>query len=737
MVGNYDENSDIEAMVTISWSTADVKGVNRVGGLFGDATSGIPSRSIGDNWAAGNVSGEQFVGGFAGIAENNVYDRNWSSGAVSGGTEDVGGFLGNGGSRENTFAASNYWDLNTSGVTVSDGGVGIALQTLSSVAFGDDAAVAWDFGGNNDFPLLTVFSQPLQAVYLTRALTRILPLSDNLARDALTAGSEQALEANGFRLDTNGLAANDGSDSTPIPTCSFDNDSGVLRAITNYNGTAVEMSLLAGGGERLTLPSGCDVKIGGVTDVFDATLRLEISAPEGNAMRRLTVDYGMHIAPLLEFDDFPNPATVAADAARNTQVLTISANQSFVTFTLEDNDSANFAIDRSSNVSSNEVAINIRNLATAVFDENGKRATIIVAATRFLTNTNNLTVVFVSAPLAISSADSFIDINIMNASVGATILASINSGLTIWHNDNDDEFYTINSAGNFLTVGGTSGDVTAVEDLQIGVDYVATLSLTDSVSGVAAMRVLTVSVSEGLAIRTPRQPVAVALGVARDTAVYTAILLGGEDDRSFDSVSTGDFQTGGGEDEAEITITRTAADVFATDGAIGEIVLTASDEMTVVTATIRFVSAPLVFTAALFERSLSESEARASGFFLAANSTLSIWHSDNNAERYELIGAGNNFTVDEITGEVRIARNLSAGVYSFTLNLIAANGVERARRDLRLVVTRGVGDNRADRSAGDSGGGRGSELGRLYGVFGRGDGCEVVRSGDGWRFASE
>ena len=541
--------------IRMSWSTADVEGGDDVGGLSGSALPNNVDINFHDNWIAGNVSGDQYVGGFVGRADNNVYARNWSSGAVLGDL-NVGGFVG--ASVEMNGGNDNYWNLDTSGVTESADGDGVTLQTLTAGDFDGNPTNAWDFGRNNgnDFPLLTDFSRPLQAVYLTRALTRILPLSDNLARDALTAGSEQALEANGFRLDTNGLAANDGSDSTSIPTCSF--DSGVLRAITNYNGTAVEMSLLADNGERLTLPSGCDVKIGGVTDVFDATLRLEISAPEGNATRRLTVDYGVRIAPLLEFDDFPNPATVAANAARNTQVLTISVNQSEVIFTLEDNDSANFAIDGSSDGSSNEVTINIRNLATEVFDGDGKRATIIVAATRRLTNTNNLTVIFVSAPLAISSADSFIDINIMNASVGATILASINSGLTIWHNDNDDEFYTINSAGNFLTVGGTSGDVTAVEDLQIGVDYVATLSLTDRASGVAAMRVLTVSVSEGLVIRTPRQPVAVALGVTRDTAVYTAILLGGEDDRRFDSVSTGDFQTGGGEDEAEITITRAA-----------------------------------------------------------------------------------------------------------------------------------------------------------------------------------
>ena len=80
----------------------------------------------------------------------------------------------------------------------------------------------------------------MQAVYLTRALTRILPLNDDLEHNALFAGSEQpvGLEADGFRLDTNGLAANGGAN------CRFSR--GVLRAQTNYNDTVVEMRLLTG-----------------------------------------------------------------------------------------------------------------------------------------------------------------------------------------------------------------------------------------------------------------------------------------------------------------------------------------------------------------------------------------------------------------------------------------------------------------------------------------------------------
>ena len=690
LVGDYDEikigTLSFESTVAISWSTADVVGEGRVGGLFGESGAGQARRIISDNWAAGNVSGDQNnVGGFMGEAENNVYARNWSSGAVSG-VANVGGFLGenNGNNFDN---ASNYWDLNTSSVTVSDGGIGVAsLQTLTVGHFGGNvAAAAWHFGDDNDFPLLTDFSLPLQAVYLTRALTRILPLNGALEHNALFAGSEQpvGLEADGFRLDTNGLAANGGA------SCRL--SGGVLRAQTNYNDTVVEMRLLTAGGERLTHVAGsCDTRIGGITDVFTATLRLEISAPAsgGNEARRLTVDYTADIAPSLEFDNFSDPPiVVAANATMNTPVLTISADQSRVLFFSAPTADADFTVDGLND----NVTINIEKPATEVFNSDGKRVTIIVNAMG-VGDTKDLTVVFVSAPLAISSADGFIGLNAARAFAGATILEEGNSGLTILHSDNDNEIYTINSAGGTLQVDRTSGVVTARRNLQFEVNYVATLFLTNSGLGVAAMRVLTVAVSRDLAIRVPPpQPAVVALGALPGDFVYSAFLLGGDDMRSFDPASTDDFGTDGGVDEARITIKRAAADVFARDGAMAEIALTASDSTLTVTATVNFVSAPLAIDADPLTQALvrSESAVRANEELLpVADSTLTILHSNNTLEIYELSGTdANHFTVGA-DGAISVgATDLTAGGYSFALELIAADGVTRARRGLSLRVT--------------------------------------------------
>ena len=206
------------------------------------------------------------------------------------------------------------------------------------------------------------------------------------------------------------------------------------------------------------------------------------------------------------------------------------------------------------------MTINIRKPATEVFNSDGKRSTIIVNA-RGVGDTKNLTVVFVSAPLVISSADGFIGLNAAQALAGATILEEGNSGLTILHSDNDNEIYTISPARGTLQVDRTSGVVTARSSLEFEEDYVATLVLTNSVLGVAAVRVLTVAVSRDLAIRVPPpQPVVVAPDAAPGDFVYSAFLLGGEGVRNFDPASTDYFGTDGGVNEARITIKRAATD---------------------------------------------------------------------------------------------------------------------------------------------------------------------------------
>ena len=66
LVGGTNNNDGSEkGFIKMSWSTADVKGANSVGGITGgNDTSGGVKTNFEDNWAAGNVIGNDGVGGF-------------------------------------------------------------------------------------------------------------------------------------------------------------------------------------------------------------------------------------------------------------------------------------------------------------------------------------------------------------------------------------------------------------------------------------------------------------------------------------------------------------------------------------------------------------------------------------------------------------------------------------------------------------------------------------------------
>ena len=278
------------ANVHDSWSTADVRGIENLGGLIGQI-SGAGTVTLSDSWAAGDVSGTRVAGGFGGLVSGSSFvasfARNWAAGAVAS-VSSAGGFLGGGGATNVTLSL-NYWNADTSGVANSPYGASALLQTLDAVDFGDDDS--WHVGESGDFPLLTALDRPWQAVNLARALTRVLDLEDEA-----TVAAGTTIRARFLRLDTNGLAADEGTDGTSTSTCSYAD--GVLRAETNYNGVTIELSLLAGGNKVFILANGCDVKIRSALNDFDATLRLEISAPaiDGDPARRLTTDYALRVA---------------------------------------------------------------------------------------------------------------------------------------------------------------------------------------------------------------------------------------------------------------------------------------------------------------------------------------------------------------------------------------------------------------------------------------------------------
>ncbi|HUT30154.1 MAG TPA: right-handed parallel beta-helix repeat-containing protein [Sedimentisphaerales bacterium] len=134
-----------KSKVLYSFATGDVAGFFDVGGLVGD-NEGI----ISDSYASGNASGSTRVGGLVGgnwnpSVDGAQYDngkiyRSYSVGRPSADSR-VGGLVGATG--ENTTVSNCFWDIQTSGMTYSDGGVGKTTAEMKTEATFTGAG--WDF----------------------------------------------------------------------------------------------------------------------------------------------------------------------------------------------------------------------------------------------------------------------------------------------------------------------------------------------------------------------------------------------------------------------------------------------------------------------------------------------------------------------------------------------------------------------------------------------------------------
>lgn len=109
-----------------------------IGGFVGSANGSL--ESISDCYATGNVltNCSGVVGGFAGYLNCSV-SRCYSIGQVTG-TGQIGGFIGDSAAGSST-GPDCYWDIEKSGVSASEGGVGKTTAEMQSVA----TYTGWDF----------------------------------------------------------------------------------------------------------------------------------------------------------------------------------------------------------------------------------------------------------------------------------------------------------------------------------------------------------------------------------------------------------------------------------------------------------------------------------------------------------------------------------------------------------------------------------------------------------------
>jgi hypothetical protein len=148
--------------ISSCYSTGDVNGVGEVGGLVGrNGDWHTPGGEISNCYSTGSVSGETVIGGlvggnYAGLLSTAKILKCYSTGSVSGDTV-IGGLVGS----NEVEVSDSFWDVNTSGMDYSAGGVGKTtdhMQIRSTFIDADwDFINVWNIGENQTYPYLRVY----------------------------------------------------------------------------------------------------------------------------------------------------------------------------------------------------------------------------------------------------------------------------------------------------------------------------------------------------------------------------------------------------------------------------------------------------------------------------------------------------------------------------------------------------------------------------------------------------
>lgn len=184
---NYNPPLSGPTKIKSCFATGNVQGIgNYIGGLIGYNQAILVS----DCYALGDVSSEEgsYVGGLMGLNTGTV-SRSFSAGAVVG-ANSTGGLVGHNYSYPIYFS---YWDQDSSGISVSDEGIGkLHTEMMDRQTFrgwGDDV---WVLDDGNDYPHLAWEGTNGQAIVDTRTYsgngTPDDPYRIATAEDLITVG---------------------------------------------------------------------------------------------------------------------------------------------------------------------------------------------------------------------------------------------------------------------------------------------------------------------------------------------------------------------------------------------------------------------------------------------------------------------------------------------------------------------------------------------------------------------
>ncbi|EFV79047.1 hypothetical protein HMPREF1013_00676 [Bacillus sp. 2_A_57_CT2] len=139
------------------YTTGFVSGSSNIGGLVGYTYSG----SVDNCFSHANVTGLSYVGGLVGRSIANVpINKSLSTGKVIGPNSDnyAGGLIGF--HQTPDYVTNSFYDMETSGQTLSSGGIGKTTSEMKnqSTYTGWEFATVW--GINGDYPYLQMFGVP-------------------------------------------------------------------------------------------------------------------------------------------------------------------------------------------------------------------------------------------------------------------------------------------------------------------------------------------------------------------------------------------------------------------------------------------------------------------------------------------------------------------------------------------------------------------------------------------------
>ena len=145
-----------EGTITNSYAMGSVSGDGGVGGLVG-----WNGGAITNSYATGSVSGSNEVAGLVGWNDEGTITNSYATGSVRGSSR-IGGLVG---FNDSGTITSSYWDINTSRIETSDGGMSkttVALQspTMATGIYRGWSTDDWDFGTSSQYPILRYTDNP-------------------------------------------------------------------------------------------------------------------------------------------------------------------------------------------------------------------------------------------------------------------------------------------------------------------------------------------------------------------------------------------------------------------------------------------------------------------------------------------------------------------------------------------------------------------------------------------------